>query len=97
MSGFDPIADISLSTASLSFFVYTSGNLASAMRPRIGRANKLFTDGEVCERLMGRWSRLAGESFLDYRLLERVCDGSILAVVMAPSLRSLLPTVLPPP
>jgi ubiquinone/menaquinone biosynthesis C-methylase UbiE len=32
----------------------------------MGRANKLFTDGEAYERLMGRWSRLAGESFLDW-------------------------------
>jgi SAM-dependent methyltransferase len=27
---------------------------------------KLFTDGEAYERLMGRWSRLAGERFLDW-------------------------------
>jgi ubiquinone/menaquinone biosynthesis C-methylase UbiE len=27
---------------------------------------KLFTDGEAYERLMGRWSRLAGEGFLDW-------------------------------
>ncbi|MGC2081642.1 MAG: class I SAM-dependent methyltransferase [Xanthobacteraceae bacterium] len=32
----------------------------------MGRANKLFTDGEAYERLMGRWSRLVGESFLDW-------------------------------
>ena len=25
---------------------------------------ELFTDGEVYERMMGRWSRLAGETFL---------------------------------
>ena len=27
---------------------------------------KLFTDGEVYERLMGRWSRVVGESFLSW-------------------------------
>jgi SAM-dependent methyltransferase len=27
---------------------------------------RLFTDGEVYERLMGRWSRLVGEAFLDW-------------------------------
>jgi SAM-dependent methyltransferase len=32
----------------------------------MGRADKLFTDGEAYERLMGRWSRLVGESFLDW-------------------------------
>jgi SAM-dependent methyltransferase len=32
----------------------------------VSRANKLFTDGEAYERLMGRWSRLVGESFLDW-------------------------------
>jgi len=32
----------------------------------MGRADKLFTDGEAYERLMGRWSRLAGESFLNW-------------------------------
>src|ERR1022692_1184237 len=29
------------------------------------QADKLFTDGEAYERLMGRWSRLVGEVFLD--------------------------------
>jgi SAM-dependent methyltransferase len=32
----------------------------------MGHADKLFTDGEAYERLMGRWSRLVGESFLDW-------------------------------
>lgn len=32
----------------------------------MGQANKLFTDGEAYERLMGRWSRLVGERFLDW-------------------------------
>jgi ubiquinone/menaquinone biosynthesis C-methylase UbiE len=27
-------------------------------------ADQLFSDGEVYERLMGRWSRLAGKTFL---------------------------------
>jgi SAM-dependent methyltransferase len=32
----------------------------------MSEANKLFTDGEAYERLMGRWSRLVGEGFLDW-------------------------------
>jgi ubiquinone/menaquinone biosynthesis C-methylase UbiE len=32
----------------------------------MGQADKLFTDGEAYERLMGRWSRLVGERFLDW-------------------------------
>jgi hypothetical protein len=27
----------------------------------MGEAEKLFTDGEAYERLMGRWSRIVGE------------------------------------
>jgi ubiquinone/menaquinone biosynthesis C-methylase UbiE len=32
----------------------------------MGQADKLFTDGEAYERLMGRWSRLVGEVFLGW-------------------------------
>jgi ubiquinone/menaquinone biosynthesis C-methylase UbiE len=32
----------------------------------MGSADKLFTDGEAYERMMGRWSRLVGEAFLDW-------------------------------
>jgi len=32
----------------------------------VSEADKLFTDGEAYERLMGRWSRLVGEQFLDW-------------------------------
>jgi ubiquinone/menaquinone biosynthesis C-methylase UbiE len=32
----------------------------------MGSADKLFTDGEAYERMMGRWSRVAGEPFLDW-------------------------------
>jgi SAM-dependent methyltransferase len=32
----------------------------------MGEPDKLFTDGEAYERLMGRWSRLAAERFLDW-------------------------------
>ena len=32
----------------------------------MSQADKLFTDGEAYERLMGRWSRLVGEVFLDW-------------------------------
>ena len=32
----------------------------------MGEADKLFTDGEAYERLMGRWSRLVGKAFLEW-------------------------------
>lgn len=32
----------------------------------MSHADRLFTDGEAYERLMGRWSRLVGEAFLDW-------------------------------
>jgi hypothetical protein len=32
----------------------------------MGEADKLFTDGEAYERLMGRWSRIVGHVFLDW-------------------------------
>jgi ubiquinone/menaquinone biosynthesis C-methylase UbiE len=32
----------------------------------VGKADKLFTDGDDYERLMGRWSRLVGETFLNW-------------------------------
>jgi ubiquinone/menaquinone biosynthesis C-methylase UbiE len=32
----------------------------------MGSAEKLFTDGEAYERLMGRWTRLVGDVFLDW-------------------------------
>jgi SAM-dependent methyltransferase len=32
----------------------------------VGEPDKLFTDGETYERLMGRWSRLVAERFLDW-------------------------------
>ena len=32
---------------------------------------KFFTDGEAYERMMGRWSRLAGEIFLDWLALPK--------------------------
>jgi len=32
----------------------------------MGSADKLFTDGEAYECMMGRWSRLVGETFLDW-------------------------------
>jgi SAM-dependent methyltransferase len=32
----------------------------------VSKADKLFTDGDAYERLMGRWSRLAGETFLNW-------------------------------
>jgi ubiquinone/menaquinone biosynthesis C-methylase UbiE len=35
----------------------------------MAEAHKLFTDGEAYERMMGRWSRLVGEAFLDWLAL----------------------------
>jgi hypothetical protein len=35
-------------------------------RVYMGEPDKLFTDGEAYERLMGRWSRIAAEAFLDW-------------------------------
>src|SRR3974390_2706536 len=32
----------------------------------MGGADKLFADGEAYERMMGRWSRLVGEAFLEW-------------------------------
>ena len=32
----------------------------------MGEADRLFTDGKAYERLIGRWSRLVGEDFLDW-------------------------------
>jgi len=32
----------------------------------MSETSHLFSDGEAYERLMGRWSRLAGEIFLDW-------------------------------
>ncbi len=32
----------------------------------MSEADRLFTDGAAYERLMGRWSRLVGEAFLDW-------------------------------
>ena len=54
-------------------------------------AHKLFSDGEAYERLMGRWSRLIGESFLDWlalpnglRCLDVGCgNGAFTEVLMA--------------
>jgi hypothetical protein len=56
----------------------------------MGSADKLFTDGEAYERMMGRWSRLVGETFLDCSTFQRAFDGSMSAVATAPSLRRLL-------
>ena len=32
----------------------------------MGQTEKIFTDGEAYERLMGRWSRVVSEAFLDW-------------------------------
>ncbi len=43
-----------------------------------------FNDGASYERMMGIWSRLAGDVFIDWRRA-RACDGSTSAAVVAPS------------
>ena len=49
------------------FRAYTSVTLARDVSPvDMRQADKLFTDGEAYERLMGRWTRLVGEVFLDW-------------------------------
>jgi SAM-dependent methyltransferase len=37
-----------------------------ALNPEMSQTSHLFTDGKAYERLMGRWSRRAGEIFLDW-------------------------------
>jgi ubiquinone/menaquinone biosynthesis C-methylase UbiE len=37
-----------------------------AFNPTMSQTSQLFDDGEAYERLMGRWSRIAGEIFLDW-------------------------------
>ena len=37
----------------------------------MAKADELFTDGEAYERLMGRWSRLVGDVFLDWLAVPR--------------------------
>ena len=46
----------------------------------MAEAEGFFSDGEACELTMGRWSRVAGEQFLDWlsppnglRWLDVVC------------------------
>ena len=41
----------------------------------MSQTNHLFADGEAYERLMGRWSRLAGEIFLDWLAAPRNLRG----------------------
>jgi hypothetical protein len=44
-----------------------------------------FDDGAAYERMMGNWSRLAGDIFLDRLGRARACDGSTSAAAAAPS------------
>ena len=53
----------------------------------MSEAAQLFTDGKAYERIMGRWSRLAGDSFLDWLDAEKVFAGSTSVAAMAPSPR----------
>jgi len=50
------------------FRVYdvSSHSVKYAVRMHVVKVNELFTDGEAYERLMGRWSRMVGERFLDW-------------------------------
>ena len=43
-----------------------------------------FDDGAAYERMMGTWSRLAGDIFLDWLAPARACDGSTSAAATAP-------------
>ena len=43
----------------------------------------LFTDGKAYERLMGRWSQLAGAKFLGWPSRRKDCTGSMSAAAMA--------------
>ena len=43
-----------------------------------------YDDGTAYERMMGAWSRIAGQIFLDWLALPPACDGSTLAAAAAP-------------
>jgi hypothetical protein len=45
----------------------------------MNEAQNLFNDGAAYERLMGRWSQVAGAKFLDW-----LCAGSTSAAATAP-------------
>jgi len=53
-----------------------------------------FDDGAAYERMMGNWSRLAGDICLDWLGRARACDGSTSAAAAAPSPRSTRPQTL---
>src|SRR5215207_149460 len=42
-----------------------------------------FDDGAVYERMMGKWSGLAGRAFIDWLSPRPICDGSTSVVAMA--------------
>jgi hypothetical protein len=48
--------------------------------------HELFSDGAAYERMMGRWSRVAGKSFLDWIELPSGlrCSTSASAMVLSP-------------
>src|SRR5713226_5871145 len=54
------------SAADIRHLVYNLHTHCKTDRVFMGSADKLFTDGEAYERMMGRWSRLVGETFLDW-------------------------------
>ena len=43
-----------------------------------------YDDGAAYERMMGAWSRIAGEIFLDWLARPRACDGSTSAAAGVP-------------
>jgi len=51
-------------------------------------AGTQFSDGKAYERLMGRWSRVIGEKFLDWLVLSKGLRWLDSAAAMAPSPKS---------
>jgi len=49
----------------------------------MGEADKLFTDGEAYERLMGRWSRIAAETFRHWLDAPKISNGWMLDAATA--------------
>jgi hypothetical protein len=57
-------------------------------RENMSDAGTQFSDGKAYERLMGRWSRVVGEKFLDWLALSKGLRWLDSAAAMAPSPKS---------